>query len=80
MKTVAVYSGADRTSPYVLKTSGAYCIAPLSSTNSYLNMDKIFEVMKIEDEITYTKPGIVTHIHIDSVDNVKKGNSYYENF
>ena len=38
----------------------------------------ILEAMKMENEITSPKNGTVTHIHIDSGDNVEKGNLLME--
>ena len=38
----------------------------------------ILEAMKMENEITSPKNGTVIHIHIDSGDNVKKGNLLME--
>ena len=46
IKTVAIFSEADRTSPHVLKAHEAYCIGPPPSTKSYLNMEKILEIIK----------------------------------
>lgn len=46
IKTVAVYSEADRQSPHVRFADEAYCIGPPPSSESYLRMDKIIEVAK----------------------------------
>jgi propionyl-CoA carboxylase alpha chain len=46
IKTVAVYSEADRDALHVLQADEAYCIGPASSAQSYLRIDKIIEVIK----------------------------------
>ncbi len=46
IKTVAVYSEADRRSPHVLFADEAVCIGPPPSNQSYLLGDKIIEVAK----------------------------------
>jgi len=46
IKTVAVYSDADRTSQHVLHADEAYHIGPSPSLESYLNIDKIIQVAK----------------------------------
>jgi acetyl-CoA carboxylase biotin carboxylase subunit len=46
IRTVAVYSAADRTSQHVRYADEAYPIGPAPSSESYLNMDKILEVAK----------------------------------
>ncbi|MBF0105923.1 MAG: acetyl-CoA carboxylase biotin carboxylase subunit [Deltaproteobacteria bacterium] len=46
IKTVAVYSDADRASLHVLKADEAYHIGPPSPLESYLNQNKIIEVCK----------------------------------
>ena len=46
IKTVAVYSEADRTSPHVRFADEAVCIGPPASKDSYLRGDKIIEVAK----------------------------------
>ena len=43
IKTVAVYSEADRTSRHVLYAQEAMCIGPAPSSESYLRIDKIIE-------------------------------------
>ncbi len=47
IKTVAVFSEADRTSPHVLKADEAYCVGPPPSAKSYLKIEKLLEIMKI---------------------------------
>ncbi|HSV75493.1 MAG TPA: acetyl-CoA carboxylase biotin carboxylase subunit [Bacteroidales bacterium] len=46
IKTVAVYSDADRNSLHVLSADEAYHIGPSPSLESYLNIDKIIHVAK----------------------------------
>jgi acetyl-CoA carboxylase biotin carboxylase subunit len=46
IKTVAVFSEADRNSLHVLLPDEAYCIGPAPSRESYLNIPKIIEVAK----------------------------------
>ncbi|MGB3007204.1 MAG: acetyl-CoA carboxylase biotin carboxylase subunit [Chitinophagaceae bacterium] len=46
IKSVAVYSEADRQSPHVLFADEAVCIGPAPSSQSYLNGDKIIAVSK----------------------------------
>ena len=46
IKTVAVYSEADRDALHVLQADEAYCIGPAASSESYLRADKILEVIK----------------------------------
>jgi acetyl/propionyl-CoA carboxylase alpha subunit len=46
IKTVAVFSEADRHSPHVRYADEAVCIGPASSKESYLRGDKIVEVAK----------------------------------
>lgn len=41
IRTVAVFSEADRTSRHVLYADEAYCIGPAASSQSYLNVEKI---------------------------------------
>ena len=46
IKTVAVFSEADRNSPHVKYADEAVCIGPAPSNESYLRGDKIIEVSK----------------------------------
>ena len=46
LKTVAVFSDADRKSPHVMYADEAVCIGASPSSESYLNMDKIIKVCK----------------------------------
>ena len=46
IKTVAVYSEADREMPFVRYADEAVCIGPAPSAQSYLRSDKIIEVAK----------------------------------
>ena len=46
IRTVAVYSEADRSSMHVRYVDQAFCIGPAPSVESYLNIDKIIEAAK----------------------------------
>ncbi|MBA3830017.1 MAG: acetyl-CoA carboxylase biotin carboxylase subunit [Taibaiella sp.] len=46
IKTVAVFSEADRDMPFVRYADEAVCIGPAASSQSYLRADKIIEVAK----------------------------------
>ncbi len=46
IKTVAIYSEADRTSPHVKFADQAVCIGPPPANQSYLNIDKIVKAGK----------------------------------
>src|SRR5687768_16611470 len=46
IKTVAVFSEADRHMPFVRYADEAVCIGPAPSSQSYLRADKIIEVAK----------------------------------
>ncbi|PWN50707.1 hypothetical protein IE53DRAFT_343626 [Violaceomyces palustris] len=46
IKTVAVFSEADRNAMHVKQADEAYCIGPAPSSDSYLRMDKIVAVAK----------------------------------
>jgi acetyl-CoA carboxylase biotin carboxylase subunit len=46
IRSVAVYSDADRTSLHVMKADEAYYLGPTAPTESYLNVAKILEVAK----------------------------------
>lgn len=46
IKTVAIFSEADRNAPHVRYADEAVCIGPATSSASYLHMDKILEVCK----------------------------------
>ena len=46
IKSVAVFSEADRKSMHVRYADEAYCVGPATSAESYLNVDKIIEVAK----------------------------------
>ena len=46
VKTVAVYSDADLNSMFVKEADEAYRIGPASSSESYLKMDTILDVVK----------------------------------
>ena len=46
LKTVAVYSEADRDAQHVKRAGEAYLLGPGPATESYLNVDKIMEVIE----------------------------------
>ena len=46
IKTVAVYSEADADAPHVSDADAAYAIGPAPAKDSYLNIEKIFAVLK----------------------------------
>ena len=46
IKTVAIFSESDRTSPHVLKADEAYCVGGSLSSKSYLNVKKIIDTIK----------------------------------
>ena len=46
IRTVAVFSEADRHAPHALEADEAYCLGPASVAESYLKADKIIEICK----------------------------------
>lgn len=56
IKTVAVYSEADRNAPHVQFADEAVCIGEAPSNKSYLRGDKIIEVAK-ERQVDGIHPG-----------------------
>ena len=46
IKTVAIYSEPDRTAPHVLKADEAFCVGPAPSSESYLNITSILDVLQ----------------------------------
>lgn len=44
LRTIAVYSEADRQAPHVLQADEAYCIGPAAARDSYLRADIILDV------------------------------------
>ncbi len=46
IKTVAIYSDPDRTAPHVLKADEAFCVGPAPSSESYLNIPSILDVLQ----------------------------------
>jgi urea carboxylase len=53
---VAVYSEADANAEHVIMADEAYCIGPAAAKDSYLNTDKILEVMR-ENGVEAVHPG-----------------------
>ena len=49
VKTVAVYSEADRDAMHTNMADEAFCIGPAESSLSYLNQKKIIEVAKLSN-------------------------------
>ena len=47
IKTVAIYSVPDARALHVQMCDEAYCVGPAASTESYLNIEKIIEIMKL---------------------------------
>jgi acetyl-CoA carboxylase biotin carboxylase subunit len=47
IKTVAVYSDADQNAPYLKDVDEAYNLGPANPVKSYLNIEKLIEVIKI---------------------------------
>ena len=56
IKTIAIFSEADRTSPHVLKSQEAYCVGPAPSNISYLHTKNIFDVIK-KNNVDAVHPG-----------------------
>lgn len=52
IKTVAVYSEADRESLHTLLADEAICIGPAPSTQSYLNMERLNIFLPISSPIS----------------------------
>ncbi len=46
IRTIAVFSDADRTAPHVLQADEAYRIGPAAASRSYLAVDKLLEVAR----------------------------------
>ena len=47
IKSVAIYSTADKDSLHVALADESYCIGPASSSQSYLDMDKVLAAAKL---------------------------------
>lgn len=56
IKTVAIFSEADRKAPFVRMANESVCIGPPPSNESYLQMDKILQVAK-ERKVEGIHPG-----------------------
>ena len=56
IKTVAVYSEADKTSPFVFMADESYLLGPAQVNKSYLNIDKIISIA-IEAKVDAIHPG-----------------------
>ena len=48
VKSIAVYSEADKTAPYLAEASEAHAIGGPAPAESYLNQDVILDVVKTE--------------------------------
>jgi len=48
IRSIAIFSEADRTAKHVLYADEAYCVGPAASKESYLNIEKIIEVAKAQ--------------------------------
>lgn len=46
IKTVAIFSEADANALHVRMADEAYCVGPAPSAQSYLNIDRILEVLR----------------------------------
>ena len=46
IKTVAIYSEADADAKHVRMADEAYCVGPAPSNQSYLNIDKVIDIVK----------------------------------
>ncbi|MFV0483581.1 MAG: acetyl-CoA carboxylase biotin carboxylase subunit [Bacteroidales bacterium] len=56
ISSVAIFSEADRKAMHVRYANEAYCVGPASSSESYLNIDKIIEVA-IKSKVDAIHPG-----------------------
>ncbi|HIV75096.1 MAG TPA: acetyl-CoA carboxylase biotin carboxylase subunit [Candidatus Pseudogracilibacillus intestinigallinarum] len=56
IKTIAIYSEADQLAPYVSMADESYLIGGNQVNESYMNMDKIFQIAK-EHEVDGIHPG-----------------------
>ena len=56
IKSVAIFSEADRTAKHVRYADEAYCVGPAPSTESYLNINKIIDVA-ITSKVDAIHPG-----------------------
>ena len=55
IKTVAVYSEADKESLHVRLADEAVCIGGVSSTESYLKVPNIIAAAEIQEQMLYTQ-------------------------
>mmetsp|Transcript_43900 Transcript_43900/g.105921 ORF Transcript_43900/g.105921 Transcript_43900/m.105921 type:complete len:313 (-) Transcript_43900:9-947(-) len=46
VKTVAIYSTADAQAPFVKEADEAVCVGPAAASQSYLNVDKVLQVIR----------------------------------
>src|SRR3989338_5271017 len=56
IKTVAIFSEADRNAPFVKYADEAVCVGPPPSSQSYLQVDKIIQICK-ELKVDGVHPG-----------------------
>jgi acetyl-CoA carboxylase biotin carboxylase subunit len=56
IKTVAIYSEADRDSKHVQLADEAFCVGPAPSAESYLQADKIIQIC-VDNEVDGVHPG-----------------------
>ena len=50
LETVAIFSEADRKAPHVRYADEAVCVGPAPSSESYLNIDKILELLSRQNK------------------------------
>mgnify|MGYP000348652540 FL=1 len=74
LRTVAVFSEADRTSRHVMYADEAYCIGAAESHESYLNIDRIIDVYpphsqgQIRSQLANSVVGIISQTLVPTAD------------